>query len=805
MDWDGFKQDVVYSLRAARREVIFVVAAVLIIGLGIGANTAVFSIVNGVLFRPLPFHGSDRLVWIANYTGRDDLSSVTTRVSNYLDWRRLNQSFEDLSAYFAFFDYGTYNLIGAGEPERLVGVGVSRNFLSFLGVQPQLGRNFSDEEAKWNGAPAVILTHGLWQRRFAGDQAIVGRSITLNDRATAVVGVLPEWFDFSSVFTPGSRVDMVVPFPITAETDRWGNTLAVLGRLKPGVSIGSAQAEFDVINRQLREAHPERWTFGARLTPLQQHLTGRFRRGLVVLLCAVGAVLLIACTNLSNLLLARASSRRREVAIRSALGATRARLIRQMLTESVLLSLTGAVVGISLAYLAIRYLSTIQAVTIPLLRTVDIDGSAMLFTVVAAVATGLLFGLAPALQISGSDEASSLKDAGRGLSENRGMAWTRGALVVSEMALACVLVIGAGLLTRSLLRLLDVDLGFRPERTAIWRIEAGGKYADAAGQTAFYDRLVGAVEAVPGIESVGVTDALPLSRDRSWGMFAVGVTYQKEQVPTAHPRIVDRRYIPTMRIPLAAGRNFEARDTADSEKVIIINEKAARRLWPNENPIGKMTRFGGERRVVGVVGNVRHQALEEEGGLEGYIPITQAGSSSMELVVRARMEPATLAPGVRAALRLVDPALPTAEFQSLEGLVERAVSPRRFLVVLLSSFAVAALILACVGIYGVVSYTVSQRTPEIGIRMALGATAGNIQLEVLRQTVALVATGILIGVVGALILGRLAASLLYRLEPTDPVTFFGTAGVLLAVAMAAAYLPAHRASRVDPMCTLRAS
>jgi putative ABC transport system permease protein len=803
MHLDSLKQDIRYTLRSFRRDAGFFATAVLIVGLGIGANTAIFSVVNALLFRPLQFQSPDRLVWIANAGSDGGLSSQTSRVANYQDWQRMNHSLESLAAYFAFFDYGSYNLVGVGEPERLVGVGVSQNFLGFLGVQPELGRGFVDDECKWNGAQAVILTHGLWERSFGSDPRVIGRSITLNDKVTTVVGVLPAAFDFSTVFTPGSRIDMLTPFPITPETDRWGNTLAVIGRLKPRITVQQAQAEFDVINEQIRREHPDRWTFGARLTLLQDHLTSRFHRSLFVLLCAVGAVLLIACTNLSNLMLARAASRRKEIAIRAALGASRWRLVRQMLTESLVLSFLGAVLGLCLAYIGIRYLTVIRGVSIPLLHTVKMDGTALLFTALTALATGILFGIVPALQTSGAKESAALKDMGRGLSEGRRTAWTRNVLVVSEVALACVLLTGAGLLVRSFLRVLDVDLGFKPERAAAWRIDAGQKYSTRAQQTAFYDRLVRSIEAVPGVESAGVTDALPLSRDRSWGAFVRGVAYPKGQTPLAHPRLVDWRYIRTMRIPLVAGRDFNDHDTAESEKVIVINEKMARRLWPNQNPLGQVAIVNGERRVVGVVGNVRHESLEQEGSLEVYLPITQAQINSVELVVRTRLAPKALAPQVRAALRAVEPSLPTVEYQELDELVDRAVSPRRFMVVLLGAFALAALLLASIGIYGVVSYTVTQRTPEIGIRMALGASAGQVQRHVMRQTITLVSSGILAGIASALLLTRLMASLLYRLDPADPLTFVATTLVLLIVAVSAGYVPALRASRVDPMSALR--
>jgi predicted permease len=797
-------QDVRYTLRRLRRETGFTLAAVLIIGLAVGCNTAIFSVVNTLLFRPLPFRDSARLVWIANSSlgARDGgLSSQTTRVANYQDWSQFNQSFESLTAYFAFFDYGTYTMLGVGDPEQLVGVGVTQNFLDFLGVKPMLGRNFIRDECATLQAPALILTHGLWVRRFASDPQIVGKTVSLNDRPRTIVGVLPAAFDFSSTFTPGSRVDMLVPFPLIRDTDRWGNTLAVIGRLKPGVTVQRAQAEFDVINNQIRQAHPDRYTFGARLAPLHDYLTNRFRRGLLVLLCAVTAVLLVACANLSNLLLARSASRRKEMAIRSALGASRRRLLRQMLVESLILSCAGAVAGLAIAWAGIRSLSAIHGVSIPLLRTVHMDGSALLFTLLATLAAAFLFGLMPAFATSHAREAESLKDGGRGMSEGRRGAWTRSTLVISEVAFACVLLIGAGLLIHSFLRVLEVDLGFRPERAASWRIDTGPKYSTNPQRVAFYDRLVRAVEAVPGVESAGITDALPLSRDRSWVAIPRGVTYPKGQAPLVHPRLVDWRYLPTMKIPLLAGRQFNERDTADSDKVIIINEKMARRLWPGQNPIGQPLQNGA--RVVGVVGNVRHQALEEEGGLEMYLPVTQEPSSSVELVVRSKVELASLAPAVRTALSGIDPNLPTAQYQSLGELVERAASPRRFMVLLLSGFAVAALLLASIGIYGVVSYTVTQRIPEIGIRMALGASAGQVKHDILRRTMILVLTGVVLGTAGALLTTRLVASLLYQLQPTDPISFAATIMVLLLVGIAAGYLPARRASRLDPMSALR--
>lgn len=800
---DNLLLDARFAFRGLRRDIGFAAAAVAVIALGIGANTAIFSVVNTILFRPVPFQQSDRTVWIAN-TGTGGLSGRTSRVNNFLDWKKMNKSFEDMAAYFAFFDFGTYNLTGSGDPERLIGVGVSQNFLPFLGVQPVIGRNFTEAEAQFNGPPSIILTHGLWQRRFGADPAVLNKAITLNGRSFTVAGVLPATFDFATVFTPGARIDMLTPFPLAPETDRWGNTLAVMARLRPGVTAAQAQAEMLVMNEQIRRENKDRFTFGAAVTPIQAHLTGRFRQGLLVLLAAVGLVMLIACTNLSNLLLARGASRRKEIAIRAAMGAGRIRLLRQSLTESLVLSLAGSAAGLGLAYGALRFLASLDSVGIPMLQTVRMDGAALAFTMITAIGTGLLFGMVPALQAMNANQADALKESGRGTSDGRRAAWTRGTLVVAEVALACVLLIGAGLLLRSFGKLLEVDLGFRAENTAVWRIEAGPKYAEAARRVQFYDALVKAAEAVPGVESAGLTDALPLGRDRSWGLAAKGVTYERGQYPIGHPRLIDHRYIATMRIPLIAGRNFSEADTAESAPVIIVNQRAARRLWPGEDAIGKMAVAGNrENRVIGVVGNVRHLGLEQEGGLEFYLPVQQSSSGSIELVARTKVPPETVAASIGAALRAVEPALPVTQYQTMGDLVNLAISPRRFLMLLLSGFAGAALLLAAIGIYGVVAYTVAQRRQEIGIRMALGATASRVRMDVLARTAALVGIGAAAGTALSLALSRVAAPLLYGLEPTDPVTFGATIAGLFTMALLAGYIPALRASRVDPMTALR--
>ncbi|MFC1499928.1 ABC transporter permease [Candidatus Zixiibacteriota bacterium] len=807
MALSDLRDDVVYAGRTMRRNIGFFLVAVAIIGIGIGANTAVFSVVNTLLYRPLPFREPERLVRVANIGTQGGLSSATLRSSNLRDWRAMNQSFEEMTGYFAFFDYISYILSGEGDPKHVTGVAVVRDFLEVLDIPLQLGRNFAEEEAQdFNVVSAVILTHDFWQRQYSGDPGIVGRSITINESPASVVGVLPDWFDYGSVFTPGTRVDFLTPFPVNDQTDGWGNTIFVIGRLKPGVSITAAQAELDAINTQLREADPQRWGVNALTTDLTEEITGRFRTSMLVLACAVALVLLITCVNLSNMLLARASSRRREIAVRSALGADRSRLMRQMLTESLILSGSGALLGIILAYAVTSIVAGTQAISIPLLASVSVDGTALLFTLIAAIATGLLFGIVPALQMSGIAGHNALGDSSRGASQSRGRRWVRETLVVSEIALACLLLVGTGLLLRSFVTLMGVDLGFEPENAAAWRIETNMQFDSAADWRAYIQRLIDETEAIPGVESAGLTDTLPLGRNRAWGVRAEGQVYGPGEQPVAFPRIVDSGYIGTMQIPLISGRDFTIHDTAETDPVVIINENMARRLWPDGNAIGQNILLRGPLRVVGVVSNVRHSSLEEDSGLEMYLPIMQQGGNgfALDLVVRSEQPLASLAPRISATLRSLDPTLPTGDFRPLEEIVNLAVSPRRFILMLISTFAMIALFLASLGIYGVVAYSVSQQTREIGIRIALGATATRVQLLVLSRTVMLALAGIVTGLIGSILLSKLIASMLYGISPTDPVTLAVMVSLLALISIVAGLLPAVRASRIDPISVMNA-
>jgi predicted permease len=804
---DSVLQDLRYAFRALRRDAAFATFAILVVGLGVGASSTVFSIVNAVLIRPLPFRNPDRLVWIVNHEENSDLSGQTTQVGHFLDLREQNQSFSDLAAYFAFYGVGDNKLTGQGEPERLSGVPVSANFFQLLGVQPRLGRLFTAEECKWNGPKVVLLGHGLWVRRFASDPGIVGRALTLNDEPVTVVGVLPASFDFASVFAPGSHIDLYFPFPLTAETNRWGNTLAIIGRLKPGAKLPRAQAEAAILSKHLTEAHErDRNDFAARLSFLREHVSGRLRPALLVLACSVGVVMLIVCANLSNLLLARTATRQKEIAIRTALGAGRGRLIRQMLTESVVLSCCGAALGIVLAVAGTRALAHLDAISIPLLQDVRIDAGILGFTLLMAVLTGLIFGLVPALQVRAFSIHDALKDTSRGSTEGKGHTWIRSGLVISEVAFACVLLVGAGLLIRSFLRVLDVNLGFRPERAAAVRVDPSQQHSTQAQHNTYFDEVLRRARDIPGIGAAGLTDALPLGRNRSWGSGVKGVQYPKGQYPDAFVRIVSDGYIKALGIPLIAGRDITERDTPSTELVILINQTMARSLFPGQNAIGQIIQPDKDRRVVGIVGDVRHLALEQGAGNEMYIPIRQTGDfASVDLVLRTTLPSAELASAVRAALKSIAPNLPRNDFRTLQQLVDKSVSPRRFVVMLLGGFALFALILAALGIYGVISYSVNQRTQEIGIRMALGASAGDLQARIIMQTLELAVIGMLVGGAASWILARTLSGLLFGLTPGDPVTFLAMLTVLTAVAALAGYFPARRASRIDPMVALRSN
>jgi predicted permease len=796
-------QDLRYTLRTYRRDAGFALFAIAIVGLGIGASATVFSVVNTLLLRPLPFSEPERLVWIANHD-TSGLSGQTTQVGHMLDFRERTQTLSAVAGFFAFYGVGDNLLTGRGEPERVSGVPVSDNFFDILGVRPLMGRTFTPEECKWQGPKAVILSHGLWTRRFNSDPAIVGSALTINDEPHTVVGVMPASFDFASIFAPGSHFDLYFPFPLSPETNRWGNTMAMIGRLKPGVTAAQAQADTRRIGTELTREHTDRNSFEGFVKPLAEQVNGRMRLALWVLAGAVGAVMLIVCANLSNLLLARTAARQKEIAIRTALGAGRGRLVAQMLTEGIVLSCTGAVLGLLLALAGTRALSRLDAVSVPLLAQVHADGTTLAFTLGIAILTGIVFGLAPAFNAPESALHDALKDSSRGSTGRR--TWVRNALVVSEVAFACVLLVGAGLLLRSFVRVMDVDLGFRPEQAITMRVDPDASYDTREKRLVYIGEVLRRVREIPGVQAAGITDALPLGKNRTWGARAKGVTYERGRAPLAFPRIVSDGYPAALGIPLKAGRDISAQDTATSAPVIVINESMARALWPGQDPIGKVTTniCGAERKVIGVVGDVRHLALEQRSGNEMYIPLRQCGDlPSTDLVVRSTLATAPLVAAVRDTLEPLAPNLPGNQFRTIQGLVDKSVSPRRLVLMMLGGFAVFALILASLGIYALISYSVSQRTQEIGIRMALGASARDVQVRIVTQTLALAAIGMVLGVIASWLLGRSVSGLLYGVTATDPLTFAGMLAVLGVVALLAGYLPARRASRIDPLVALR--
>ena len=701
----------------------------------------------------------------------------------------------------------SYTLSIHGEPSRVAGALITASFLETLGAMPQLGRNFTAEECQRNGPRAILLTHRFWKDRFESDPRIVGKSVTLNNVAWPVVGVLPESFDFSAVFTPGaSAVDFLRPYQDTPKYDNWGNMMAVVGRLKPDVRVAAAQAELDLLNQQLRAAHPERRGFGAQVTLLREHVGGSFTRPFILLACAVGCVLLIACANLSNLLLARATARRKEIAVRVALGAGRGRLIRQLLTESLLLSCSGALLGVPIACVGTRAVAHSESFNIPLLQTARVDTAALGFAVVLALAAGLAFGLAPALQLTRATWHEDLKGAGRGACPARSGSRIRQLLIVSQVATACVLLIGAGLLIRSFARLLQIDLGFSPARAAAWRIAPNREFASHQQEVAFYKDLVERVTLLPGVECATLASTLPFELNDVARVRPVASDYQSSEPSTVSLREVGGTgYFKTMGIPLRAGRDFTTDDAGTTPMAILVNERLAKTFWPGRAAVDQRLILENppdppmQCKVLGVVGNVRQSALEQAAGPEMYM----FSWGGRQLIVRTRSTLAATGPAVSAILRTFNPGMAVDEFKPLQKVVETILSPKRLVALLLGVFSLLALLLAAAGIYGVIAYWVSQRTREIGIRLALGAPRDGLLGLVIWQGMSLTILGCGLGLVGGWILTRVIQGLLFEVSPTDPIAFVSSPLLLLGVAFGACWLPARRAAGVDPMVALR--
>jgi predicted permease len=815
---DVLGQDMRFTLRSLRRDVGFTIVAVVMLGLGIGANVAVFSVVNTILLRPLPLEYSNRLVWIAPPPRTCGFSCATYSVDAYNEFKAQSRSYEDVTGYFAFSGPDNLRLSGKGDPVPVTGIEVMTNFFQTLGVQPELGRLFTADDGRHGAHPAVLLENAYWKRQFAGDPAIVGKEIDLNGSPATVVGVLPASFDFGAVFSPGERVDLLTA-EILDDERNWGNIVPMIGRLKPGVTMAQAQGDANRVVPHLcwGERYPQSCgdyakgpDGGIALRTLKDYVSGRMRRSLELLWSAVGLILLIVCVNLSNLLLARSAARGKEFAMRSALGAPRSRIVRQLLTESVILSAGGAALGLGIAFAVTYWLTQAGSIALPLLSSIRLDRAALGWTLLVTVATALLFGLMPGLKMASGSLQETLKDSGAGTGRGLRHGRIRAVLVVSEVALACVLVVGAGLLLRSFLKVLDVDLGFVPDHAASIKVEyndsAPTDEASIAKRAEIFEQVIARVSALPGVEAAGIVDYLPLGPNRAWGVPAPqGKTYRDGELPDPLVYVCSPGYFRAMGMRVH-GRDFAWSDGPKSQEVVLINASAARRYWPGEDAVGKVLVSGNRQlHVIGVVDDVHASSVEDERGWQIYYSAMQEGPSDAELVIRSKVEPATLAGSVLRALRELNPNQPAAEFRPIRTIVDRAVSPRRFFVLLVGVFAALGLTLAALGIYGVVAYGVTQQTQEIGIRMALGASRGRVQRAVLARTLGLVGAGLVVGTLASLGVARLIASLLFGTQPTDPATYAGMAALLLAVALVAGYLPAWRASRIDPMVALRNS
>lgn len=808
---NGLFQDFRYALRQLRKNPGFTAVAVLTLALGLGANTAIFSVIDAVLLRPLPFHAPSHLVVVKpTEPGRRD--DIGVSYPTFLDWRTRNHVFDSLSV----FREDDFTLTGRGEPAHLTGAVVSANIFSVLGVPPVIGRDFVPEEDQpvGTGLP-VILSHSLWQSRFGSDPKIVGQSLTLDGQTFAVVGVMPPGFQFPVQRTPVEfwttiALDTEGPTPITSQRD--AGYLDVIARMKPQVTIETAQIEMAGVQDGLNRQYPENRPKGISLVPEADAVVGAMRQGLFILLGAVGLVLLIACANLSNLLLARATTRHKEISVRTALGATRWMIVRQLLAESALLATVGAAAGLVLAAWGIKLLMALAPGDLPRITESGINLQVLIFTALVAVLTSVLFGLVPALQAAKPELAASLKEGGWSGTEIQTRSRLRSALIVTETALAMILLVGSGLLLRSLLSLGRVDPGFAKDHVITFGLDLPDRYGHPQ-RVAFYRSLLERVRTTPGVRSASAAFPLPLSAD------AVKTTLEVEGRPMKHSEypvttfhIIDRDYFRTLGIPLLSGRAFNVQDDAvGATPVVIISQRLARQVFPGEDPIGRRIRPNissgpGDapmRVVVGVVGDVKAEGMGAPSIPESYVPYAQLPFAPMSVVVRTEIAPASMVPTLTSEVQSLDNALPLLHVKTLDEYVDDSIVGTRFETFLLGTFGVLAFLLTAIGLYGVISYTVVQRTREMGIRIALGADRTAILGMVVKNGALLACTGALIGLAAAFLLTRLMASLLFGVGPTDPLTFFCVPIALIAVALFASYIPARRAAKVDPMVALR--
>jgi putative ABC transport system permease protein len=799
-------QDLGFGLRMLRNSPTFALVAILTLALGIGANTAIFSVIHGVLLQPLPFPRQDQLmtVWERDDQGRRS----NTSWANFMDWNRLNHSFDGIAAV----SFWTPTIVGAHDAETLVGFRVSSAFFDLMGVKLERGRNFLPSEDVRGNNFVVILSYGFWQRTFGGDPGILGKPVQLGTRAYTVVGVLPAEFPSVLSFDPRKPADIYTPLAYDETLPyacRDCRHLRAFGRVRNGVSITQADAEMNQISANLVREYPTAYpAAGVTLTPLKDYLVGDVKPALWALLGSVGFVLLIACVNVANLLLAWGARRQREVAVRAALGAGRTRMVRQFLTESLLLSLLGGGCGLFLAWGGVALLQRIRLANLPRLQDVYIDGWTFAFSFGISLLTGLAFGLLPAFRASKLDLNEALKESGKS-SAGKERHRLRGALVFADVALALLLLTGAGLMMKSFVRLLEVNPGFDPSHTLTLTLSLWGPKAADAPAVAFFVQVLQHVRTLPGVESAGVVSQLPLggNMDR-YGVHVEGKSLPNpEEDPSADRYSITPGYLHAMRIPLLRGREFDARDVVASPPVALVNESMARQFWPGEDPVGKRFRFGDTKgpwkTVVGIVGDVLHRGLDAPHTIQVYLPNTQFTDSSVILAVRTSNDPVSLAAAVRSEIGSLDPQVPVSEVATMDEVVSASVANQRFGALLFLLFGAIALVLTAVGIYGVISYGVAQRTHEIGIRLALGAARREVLSLIVREAMKPALLGAALGLCAAFGFTRLLTRLLYNVKPTDPLVFAAVLILLIGVALLASYLPARRATRVDPMVALR--
>jgi putative ABC transport system permease protein len=794
-------QDLRYGVRVLAKNRLFTVLTVITLGLGIGANSAIFSAVHAVLMRPLPFAGPDELVRIYSYNhaGKIGVSSW----KDLQDWQKNAESFTGIAVYSS----GENSVIGSDGPDKLKTADASAGFFEVLGVEPIIGRTFLPDDNGHSGENrVVILGEGYWKRQFGGDPNVLGKLLVIDDYNTRVIGVVADQFN-----TLVGPAQMWFAWPVKDEP-RDSRHLPIIGRLKAGVSVKQADSEIGALSASLAQMYPDtNREVGARVDSLKESIIGDINLMMLILFAAVGLVLLIACANVANLLLAKAAARSQEIAIRSALGASRMRLLRQVLTESFLLAILGGGLALLLASVAIKFLIMMNPGDIPRLNEAELDGSVIVFTILLSFASTLMFGLTPALRLSKTDSNGVLKEFGRGIKGSRSGAKVRSLLVMTELALSLVVLIGAGLLIRSFYLLVSISPGFNQEQVVTATVSLpNSRYPNAASRKLFYDQLANRLDALSGTQSSALCTTLPLGGSGIsdwWGFVQEGHYYKAEQKTFAQCRRISPGYFQTMEIPLVAGRDFSPSDGEKAQPVIVVSQTMARKVWPNESAVGKRLIFsadGPAYEVVGMVGDVKRAALDDADDMAFYTPLAQNPARFLVVVARTSASPASLSSPIKAMVGGIDDKLPVANITTMEKFLDSTLAKRRFILLIFSVLGGLALLLAAIGTYGVMSYSVVERTQEIGIRLALGASRKSILLLVTGQAARLAGIGIVIGLVAAYVSTRLLASYLFKVNPADPVVFGFTSIFLVLVSLVAAFLPALRATRVDPMRALRA-